>query len=144
MRFSSFILALVVAAFPIAETRADNCQFTFRCQGNICERALPSSCSVNVPTANVLVNAPPASTTTFDAPITGRSPNTSASVFTENSSDNPPPTPAPPYGSGCAENGSCYGDVSNINGMPKTNPVSGYFRRDGTYVRGHYRSSGRR
>jgi hypothetical protein len=47
-------------------------------------------------------------------------------------------------GSGCAENGSCYGDVSNINGMPKTNHVNGYFRRDGTYVRGHYRSSGRK
>jgi hypothetical protein len=28
--------------------------------------------------------------------------------------------------------------------MPKTNHVNGYFRRDGTYVRGHFRSSGRR
>jgi hypothetical protein len=28
--------------------------------------------------------------------------------------------------------------------MPKTNHVNGYFRRDGTYVRGHYRSSGKR
>jgi len=144
MRFSSFILALFAAVFPIVESRADNCQFTFRCQGNICERVLPASCSVNVPTANILVNAPPASTTTFDAPITGRSPNTYSFVSNESSSDNPSPTPAPPYGSGCAENGSCFGDVSNINGMPKTNHVSGYFRRDGTYVRGHYRSSGRR
>ena len=44
----------------------------------------------------------------------------------------------------CAENGSCYGDISSINGMPKTTHVNGYFRKDGTYVRGHYRSSGRR
>ena len=40
----------------------------------------------------------------------------------------------------CAENGSCYGDVSNITGLPKTTHVDGYYRKDGTYVRGHYRS----
>jgi len=40
----------------------------------------------------------------------------------------------------CAENGSCYGDP-NINGVPKTVHVNGYYRRDGTYVRGHYRSA---
>jgi hypothetical protein len=27
--------------------------------------------------------------------------------------------------------------------MPKTNHVNGYYRSNGTYVRGHYRSSGR-
>jgi hypothetical protein len=47
-----------------------------------------------------------------------------------------PPTYAVP----CAENGSCYGDISSITGIPKTVSVQGYFRRDGTYVRGHYRS----
>ena len=41
---------------------------------------------------------------------------------------------------GCAENGSCYGDVSRINGLPKTNYINGYYRSNGTYVRGHYRS----
>ena len=40
----------------------------------------------------------------------------------------------------CAENGSCYGDISNITGLPKTIQVNGYFRNDGTYVRGYYRS----
>jgi hypothetical protein len=40
----------------------------------------------------------------------------------------------------CAENGSCYGDISDITGLPKTIPVDGYYRKDGTYVRGHYRS----
>lgn len=40
----------------------------------------------------------------------------------------------------CAENGSCYGDISARTGLPKTVEVSGYYRRDGTYVRGHYRS----
>src|ERR1700730_353261 len=40
----------------------------------------------------------------------------------------------------CAENGSCYGDP-NVNGVPKTVHVNGYYRRDGTYVRGYYRSA---
>jgi hypothetical protein len=40
----------------------------------------------------------------------------------------------------CAENGTCYGDISNITGRPKTVDVQGYYRKDGTYVRGHYRA----
>lgn len=40
----------------------------------------------------------------------------------------------------CAENNSCYGDISITTGRPKTTHVRGYYRRDGTYVRGHYRS----
>ena len=40
----------------------------------------------------------------------------------------------------CAENGSCYGDISSLTGRPKTVAVKGYYRKDGTYVRGHYRS----
>lgn len=58
--------------------------------------------------------------------------------------------PAPVYQSppvvpryGCAENGSCYGDISELTGNPKTVHVGGYYRRDGTYVRGHYRSKPR-
>lgn len=59
-------------------------------------------------------------------------------------STQPPPQPAAttayvPQG-GCAENGSCYGDISAATGRPKTVSVQGYYRRDGTYVRGHYRS----
>jgi hypothetical protein len=45
-----------------------------------------------------------------------------------------------PSGYPCAENGSCYGDISPATGLPKTVAVHGYFRRDGTYVRGYYRS----
>ena len=40
----------------------------------------------------------------------------------------------------CAENGSCYGDLS-ANGVPKTVHVNEYYRKDGTYLRGHYRSA---
>jgi hypothetical protein len=46
---------------------------------------------------------------------------------------------AAPVG-GCAENGSCYGDLSYETGRAKTVEVQGYTRSDGTYVRGHYRS----
>lgn len=48
--------------------------------------------------------------------------------------------PSTPAVGPCAENGSCYGDISNLTGRPKTVAVRGYYRRDGTYVRGHYRS----
>lgn len=40
----------------------------------------------------------------------------------------------------CAENGSCYGDISSLTGRPKTVAVGGYYRKNGTYVRGYYRS----
>ena len=43
-----------------------------------------------------------------------------------------------------AENGSYYGQISNLTGRPKTVHVRGYYRKDGTYVRGHYRSKPRR
>ena len=45
------------------------------------------------------------------------------------------------YGGSCAENGSCYGDTSVLTGRSKDVHVQGYYRKDGTYVRGHYRSS---
>ena len=63
---------------------------------------------------------------------------TNSSAFSTNSAEsNSPPTNS---GVACAENGSCYGDISNITGLPKTTHVNGYYRKDGTYVRGHYRS----
>ena len=55
----------------------------------------------------------------------------------------PPVQPVLPpvrYAPACGENGSCYGDISTFTGRAKTTYVRGYFRRDGTYVRSHYRS----
>lgn len=49
----------------------------------------------------------------------------------------------PVYSNG-AENGSYYGQVSDSTGRPKTVYVNGYYRKDGTYVRSHYRSTPRR
>jgi hypothetical protein len=51
------------------------------------------------------------------------------------------PSPTTPAASPlCAENGSCYGDISARTGLPKTVSVRGYYKSDGTYVRGYYRS----
>ena len=79
-----------------------------------------------------------------------KSGNECVSIFAEgktNSTDNAvpgsiTPTPAHPQNPSplCAENGSCYGDISPLTGRPKTTAVQGYYRKDGTYVRGHYRS----
>jgi hypothetical protein len=40
-----------------------------------------------------------------------------------------------------AENGSYYGQMSENTGRAKTVYVNGYYRKDGTYVRSHYRST---
>lgn len=141
MKFISFIFGFIAISFSIADAKADDCQYTFRCQGSICERALPASCTTNA-SNGVIYTSPPAtpaigsatSTTAPSAPI----------FFHSGEVTKKEPLPTPPIGFGCAENGSCYGDVSNINGMPKTEAINGYYRKDGTYVRGHYRSSGRR
>jgi len=39
-----------------------------------------------------------------------------------------------------AENGSYYGEISTVNGLPRTHYVNWYYRADGTYVRSYYRS----
>jgi len=66
--------------------------------------------------------------------------NNSSSATFSGTQKNEQPNPYPNSGGACAENGSCYGDISNITGLPKTTQVNGYYRKDGTYVRGHYRS----
>ncbi len=43
-----------------------------------------------------------------------------------------------------AENESYYGQISESTGRPKTVYVRGYYRKDGTYVRSHYRSPPRK
>jgi hypothetical protein len=37
-----------------------------------------------------------------------------------------------------------YGEISEKTGRPKTVSVKGYYRKDGTYVKPHYRSKPRR
>jgi hypothetical protein len=71
----------------------------------------------------------------------GLAPGPTLAFVGGNPSTVPTPAPAPRANvPGCAENGSCYGDISDATGLPKTTAVRGYTRADGTYVRGYYRS----
>jgi len=65
-----------------------------------------------------------------------------STLATRNGSQSATLTPPPPRvsPSRVAENGSYYGQISEKTGRPKTVHVRGYYRKDGTYVRGHYRS----
>ena len=144
MIFRNLYLAFLALFVAHSGVNADTCQFTFKCQGSICERVVPSSCTPSS-VSNALVITSPTAASQLGATVASNSPATpfvARSNETVKSQDSLPS--APTSGVGCAENGSCYGDISNINGMPKTTHVNGYFRSDGTYVRGHYRSSGRR
>lgn len=37
-------------------------------------------------------------------------------------------------------NDSYYGEISERTHRPKTENIDGYYRQDGSYVKGHYRS----
>ncbi|HEY0628571.1 MAG TPA: hypothetical protein VGD23_04505 [Sphingomicrobium sp.] len=55
----------------------------------------------------------------------------------------PRTTYVPPVGTYAApkcESTGCYGVISTTTGRPRTQYVSGYYRKDGTYVRPYYRS----
>ncbi|MCG8404149.1 MAG: hypothetical protein MI923_03015 [Phycisphaerales bacterium] len=66
-------------------------------------------------------------------------PNTAPSYSTPHSTYSPNNYVSPTARRGVAENKSYYGQP-NADGRPKTVRVKGYYRKDGTYVRGHYRS----
>ena len=82
---------------------------------------------------------PPASPSPTVTPTAQRSPPVARSL-----SPAPTPSPTPAAAPACAENGSCYGDTSEATGGPKTVHVKGHYKKDGTYVRGHYRSKPRK
>jgi hypothetical protein len=142
MIFRNIYLAVLAIFIAQSGVSADTCQFTFKCQGSICERVQPLACSPNASNSAVVITSPSAASSLGAASYSPVTPFVARSTEVVKSQDNLQSTPI--SGVGCAENGSCFGDISNINGMPKTNHVNGYFRKDGTYVRGHYRSSGRR
>jgi hypothetical protein len=82
---------------------------------------------------------------TYVAPHIRSSPNnTTADNYSAYRAPPPPPVyraPTPPPASAC-EGYSCYGQPSATTGQPRTESVSGYTRRDGTYVAPYYRSPG--
>jgi len=140
MNFFGSLIVFISAIFTVADSRADDCQFTFKCENGICQRVTLNSCSLNRAAANVFIAAP--------SPVTDSTqlfvPREDLTVIQKNvSASNSAAVSLPSIGNACAENGSCFGDISNITGVPKTTHINGYYRRDGTYVRGHYRSKSR-
>lgn len=121
LRFLAYLLlALVTASVPV------NAQETL-------QNARPSAC-------NPLIS--PCDTATLARQSEARSESGLTNGTTAQSTyrQSPASTYQPPIGPSCAENGSCYGDISTTTGRAKTTYVNGYTRKDGTYVRGHYRS----
>jgi hypothetical protein len=126
-----FLLAFLLNTNVLAE-----CPHTFICTQQGCAKVTETSCSIPEPLiSNQLIGKESVELNSQGATFVSPAPNNKQS-----SGSNPKYVPP---SIGCAENGSCYGDTSVINGLPKTTHVDGYFRKDGTYVRGHYRSKGR-
>lgn len=124
---------ILLITFFLQSIAFAECPYTFTCSQQGCVQVKDLSCSLPTP----LVSLPSLSNET-------RISNSQVATFVTPSASqnyNNNNFTSPTYG--CAENGSCYGDISSINGMPKTTAVDGYYRKDGTYVRGHYRSKGR-
>jgi hypothetical protein len=109
------------------------CAHTFICTNQGCVKVTDASCTLPVPfTPPQNLDFEPLKTSPQSANFLSPSPSQNSTTKSPSSTS-----------IGCAENGSCYGDISSVNGTPKTISVDGYYRKDGTYVRGHYRSKGR-
>jgi hypothetical protein len=137
MKIAYALLCLLTAGY--GSIALAECPHTFSCDQRGCAKVVDPSCELPV----ARPPAPPSSAQ--PAPfLLQRDSNTglatAASGYQSGITPGPSTFPASTSTYGCAENGSCYGDISNITGAPKTIAVQGYYRSDGTYVRGHYRS----
>lgn len=75
----------------------------------------------------------------FQSAVTPQPINQSSSL-SDNLSSNTNLNPSTTTPSGYCGNSNYYGAISCVTGLPKTQYVSGYLRKDGTYVRPYYRS----
>ncbi len=135
-------LLAVIFLFGAANSYAD-CPYTFSCTPQGCSRVSDAGCTIptpRMPDQEVDGHLNNSKGAIFVVPQSSNSGDSRNSLSGQDDSKS---TNVPSPVRSCAENGSCYGDISTVNGMPKTNHVNGYFRKDGTYVRGHYRSRGR-
>ena len=129
-----FIFYLLFCILSLTKLLAE-CPHTFICSQQGCAKVTDTNCSLPEQlNSSQLTNSENTKLNSQGAIFV--SPNNNSQINSKNNAAIPPTV-------GCAENGSCYGDTSAINGLPKTTQVDGYFRKDGTYVRGYYRSKGR-
>lgn len=108
-----------------------NCPSTFICNGNNCTTISDSLCEIPKPQS--------ADFTKKDSNTDSKNFYTNTQTIKAENNKVPNSNLTTSFGA-CAENGSCYGDTSSINGRPKTVEVQGYYLSNGTYVRGYYRS----
>lgn len=125
-------LTLVFYSLPATLNAEETCATSYVCAGAGCQKVRQCSPAVN---GGIVITPSTPGASYRAVPSDGAATN----IANTNSSA---PTTVPSSRYSCAENGSCYGDISATTGRAKTVPVQGYYRRDGTYVRGHYRSKG--
>ena len=87
-----------------------------------------------------IVPATPEAVASETFAVESANPSTAVASATRPTAARPSQPPAATPKPACSESGSCYGDTSEATGKPKTVYVPGYYRKDGTYVRGYYRS----
>ena len=108
MKIRNLYITFFALFIALSGVRADSCQFTFKCQGSICERVQVGSCSNNVSSNAVVITSPPSPPSTPVTVTTGLS-NSTAVPFVFRSADvskSPENLPSAPFsGVGCAENG---------------------------------------
>jgi hypothetical protein len=127
-------LILILLLFLLVSSANAGCPTQTQCTNGVCERVLIPNC--NTPSQ---VRVIPANGRTSIEVIQDASQNVTPTI-SQNDVTTQDAANQNVYASPCAENGSCYGDVSSVTGLPKTTHVNGYYRKNGTYVRGHYRS----
>lgn len=141
--FGVFILCLLVSAGGTKRTVYHDVPATSSVAAFKRESSVPAARSVRSSSSTLNVLRPPAPLP-VSFQVSSPSPSTDSRTLYQPAPKAPTPTtalrPAPPaYKPHVAENGSYYGQPNDY-GVPKTVHVSGYYRKDGTYVRGHYRS----
>jgi hypothetical protein len=129
MKISRSFLATTLLALSVSVGRAD-CPYSFSCDSAGCTTLKQCATGEPIPWSS----ADPGRSTFVLAPQ-GSAPNPAPSTAAPYAVP-VPQTLAPP----CSETGSCYGDISERTGLPKTTFVHGYLRSDGTYVGSYYRS----
>ena len=127
-------LILIPLLFLLVSTAYAGCPTQTQCANGLCERVSIPNC--NAPSQ---VRVIPANGRTSTEVIQDASQNVTPTI-SHNDVTTQDAANQNVYASPCAENGSCYGDVSSVTGLPKTTHVDGYYRKNGTYVRGYYRS----
>jgi hypothetical protein len=93
MIFRNIYLAVLAIFIAHSGVSADTCQFTFKCQGSICERVQPLACSPNASNSAVVITSPSAASSLGAASYSPVTPFVARSTEVVKSQDNLQSTP---------------------------------------------------